>query len=130
MPLLATLWWVNAPGQHDHQPEHGIDKGEYPKWRLKEYEPLQPVLDETFRIAASAGLQAQPRLQRGQRAPLAEPGLDDDEGDGREMRKPEPPVIDPTPAQPVTNQHGQQSANDKHHDSEVQHQHGIGKELV
>ncbi len=64
-------------------------------------------------MASLARLDAQPRLQRRERTSQPGPGLQNDDGDGRQMGKPEPKLIDPKPALHIAIDDQRQSNNDE-----------------
>ena len=84
------------------------------------------MLDEALLVSRSAGLDAKPRFKRCERAELPQPGLNDDNCDSREMRQPEPPVVDPSPAEPVSCEDNGKASHHEEHDSEVEEKNCIG----
>ena len=53
-----------------------------------------------------------------------------DEGNGYEVSEPEPPVIDPSPPEPVTCDNQEKATHDKEHDPEVKEENCISEKLV
>jgi hypothetical protein len=87
------------------------------------------MLDEAAFVGACASLDAEPGLERCEWAVLAQPCLNDDHGNGCQVRQPEPQVVDPAPAQPVACQNHDKAAHYEEHDSEVDDEHCISQKL-
>lgn len=86
--------------------------------------------DETLLIGIHPGFFAQPHFQCCERAIRAQPGLGDDHADRRDMRRPKPPSIHPSPATPIADPYQYQPADDKRDEREVKHEYCISQQLV
>lgn len=78
------------------------------------------MLDEAATVRGSVGSFAQRHFEERERTCDAEPGLDDDRGDGRYVRQPKPEIIDPMPMRDVANKDQQQARDDEHRDADMQ----------
>ncbi len=126
MPAPCT-WRIAKPRPNDQHGKRRVRHCELPKRCLVEEKPVDPVLDEADLVPNLPRTLAQPRLSNGEHAVLAEPGLNNDDRDGREVAEPKPEGVHPRPANPVTNDYGWQAANNEEHNGEVKDEHCVRK---
>ena len=124
--LAMTTARREAPPSQSHQRREAcVGCREDPERRLVEDEPLEPVLNETRVVRDSTRLDAKPGLECCERAELPQPRLNYDEGNGCEMRQPEPPFVHPLPVQPVSCENHEKATHDEEHDSKVKQENCI-----
>ena len=91
---------------------------------------MNPVFDEARGVRGLATATAQPRLQDGKWAELAEPSLNHDNTDCDQVCNTERQRIDPTPVPHAANEHEDQAADDEGNNREVQEKNRIRKPAV
>ena len=124
--LARTATRREAPPDNEHQHcEDRVGHCEHPEGSIVVDEPLKPVLDEALLVRSGTCLNAEPGFQCCERTELPQPGLKDDNGNGRQMRQPKPQPVDPAPVQPVSCQNHDKAAHNEEHDSEVEDEHCI-----
>ena len=130
-------WFMNAtlearrkvpPGSDYEQGEHGVPGNKHPRRRVVVEQLLKPVLDEAAPIRRFARARTQPHFQGGERADEAEPRLRDNDSNSRNMSDSKPGIVYPAPALQVAYDDKQQPSDDKHRNTEVNDQHGIGEQ--
>lgn len=123
-------WRKVPPSCDDEQAESCVCQREDPERSFVVEDTLNPVFDEARGVRGLTTLPAQPRLQDGEWAELAEPSLNYDNTDCDQMHDTERQCIDPTPVPHVANEHEEQAADDKGNDCEVQEQNRVRKQAV
>jgi hypothetical protein len=122
---------VDQPGPCNQQRADGVERSEDPGRRLVEDQALDPDFDEAAVVRGRAGLDTQPRLEGGERAFLAQPGLHGDETDGGQVQAAEGQRVDPGPdARAVAQEDADEAADHERHHAEVEHENDVGEQAV
>ncbi len=126
----AAPWRIAPPCPSHKGTEDRVGKSEDPQRSLVEEQVLNPMFNETALIGGLTGLLTQARLKVSEHAVLPEPCLQNHDGNGENVSRAQPEVVDPSPATPVADKNSRQTQDDKHHHCEMQQKDGIGENLV